>query len=159
MFSWCSWKVGRRYNYFVHWKNTTDTENSWIPFSDIPNSLFHILDQFHCRNPSRPHPPRFLFSTNSIPPTSLKSFPSNHSHSHYQPTRSPSPPPEPSFRDYQPPVQQVTRSGRVVRPPPPKDDPWEGGNVIIDPLLLAVCFRLPPSGSFGLLLDCSYFRF
>ena len=59
-----SQKVGHRYDYFAHWKNTTDTENSWIPFSDIPNSLFHILDQFHRRNPSHPHPPRFLFSTN-----------------------------------------------------------------------------------------------
>ena len=104
-------KVGRCYNYFVHWINTTDTKNFWIPFSNIPNSLFHILDQIHCRNPSRPHPPRFLFSTNSVPPTSLKSFPSNHAHSHYQPTHSPSPPPEPSFHDYQLPVQQVTRSG------------------------------------------------
>ena len=80
-------------------------------------------------------------------------FPSTH------PSPNPSPPPEPSFCDYQPPVQQVTHSSCVVHPPPPKDNPWEGGNVMIDPLLLAVCFRLPPSGSFGLLLDSSYFRF
>lgn len=117
-------KVGRRYDYFIHWKDTADTENSWIPFSEIPNTLYYILEQFHRRNPSRPHPPRFQFSTTSTePPASLDDIPSLPTHDHYQPTRTPSPPPQPCLRDYQPPLQQKSRYGRLIHPqnmrPPP----------------------------------------
>jgi hypothetical protein len=115
-------KIGRRYDYFVHWSNTTDTENSWIPFSDIPNNLYHILEQFHRRNPSRPHPPRFQFSIQTTNlPSSFNDIPSIQPHNHYLSTRSASPPPEPNLRDYQPPVQQKTRSGRIVHPPSSKE--------------------------------------
>lgn len=115
-------KVGRRYDYFIHWKDTPDTENSWVPFAEIPNNLFHILEQFHRRNPSRPHPPRFHFTTpidNS--PSSFNNIPLLQVDNHSLSTRSPSPPPESRLRHYQPPVQQKTRSGRLVHPPSSKE--------------------------------------
>ena len=117
-------KVGRRYDYFVHWKDSVDTENSWVPFSEIPNNLFHVLDQFHRRNPSRPHPPRFHFSiTPANTPSSFANFPLLQANNNHYPstTRSPSPPPDTQPRDYQPPIQQKTRSGRLVHPPPSKE--------------------------------------
>ena len=45
-----SLKIGRRFNYFIRRKDKPDSENSWIPFSEIPSSLFSFLEQFHCRN-------------------------------------------------------------------------------------------------------------
>ena len=115
-------KVGRRYDYFVSWKNSADSENSWLPFSEIPNNLYHILEQFHRHNPSRPHPPRFQFSNLfATSPTSFDTVPLIQTTAPYQPIRSPSPPPQPYLHDYQPPTQQLTRSGRLVHPPPSKE--------------------------------------
>ena len=112
-------KVGRRYDYFVHWKDLPDTENSWLPFSEVPNNLYYILEQFHRCNPSHPHPPRFLFSTTTskVPSNFNEILPNSTNDSH---TRPASPPPQSYLRD-QPPLQQKTRSGRLVHPPASKD--------------------------------------
>ena len=115
-------KVGHRYDYFVRWKNLPESENSWLPFSEISNTLFHILEQFHRRNPTRPHPPRFSFSiTNTDSPSSFQDFSLNKTDPKNLPSRPISPPPQPYLRDYQPPVQQKTRSGRLIHPPASKD--------------------------------------
>ena len=117
-----SQKVGRRYNYFVSWKDSADSENSWLPFAEIPSNLYHILKQFHHQNPSRPHPPHFQFSNSSTTiPTSFDTIPLIHTTIPYQPIRSPSPPPQSYLHDYQPPAQQLTRSGHLVHPPPSKE--------------------------------------
>ena len=114
-------KVGRRYDYFIHWKDLPDSENSWLPFAEIPNDLYYILEQFHCRNPARPHPPRFEFSiTNSESPSTLNDLPLIQPEPHYQPARSRSPPPQSYIRD-EPPIQQKTHSGHLVHPPSSKD--------------------------------------
>ncbi|GLB39530.1 putative coprinopsis cinerea okayama7 130 [Lyophyllum shimeji] len=117
-------KVGRRYDYFVHWHDEPDSENSWIPFSDISTSLYEALEQFHRRNPRRPHPPRFDLDPSTHHPIRTpdadlapRSIPSSTSPR----LRSPSPPPGPWQRDYEPPMQTTTRSGRVARPPKSKD--------------------------------------
>ena len=56
-----SQKVGRCDDYFVSWKNSANSENSWLPFSEIPSNLYYILKQIHRQNPSQPHPPHFQF--------------------------------------------------------------------------------------------------
>ena len=107
-------KIGRRYDYLIQWKNSLPSENSWIPFAEISLSLYPQLEQFHRRNPSLPHPPRFLILENtSVPDTASASVPKI--------IRSTTPPPEPWTQDYQPPVHTVTRSGRHIHPPKSKD--------------------------------------
>lgn len=115
-------KVGRRYDYFISWKGLPLSERSWVPFAELPNSLNEVLEQFHRRNPARPHPPRFSF-THSIPSIPSISTPTTEPPPppHYNPPRTPSPTPGPWLRDYQPPNQTTLRSGRVARPPASKD--------------------------------------
>ena len=36
-------KLGRRYEYFVHWKNQPDSECSWVTLTDIPRSFDELL--------------------------------------------------------------------------------------------------------------------
>ncbi|KZT05016.1 uncharacterized protein LAESUDRAFT_657044 [Laetiporus sulphureus 93-53] len=47
-------KVGRQYNYFIHWKDQPVSERSWIALSDIPSSLNEQLKCFLCRHPKLP---------------------------------------------------------------------------------------------------------
>ena len=117
-----SQKVGHHYSYFVSWKFSTDSENSWLPLSEIPSNLYYILKQFHHQNPSQLHPPHFQFSNSfTTSPTSFDTIPLIQTTIPYQPICSPSPPPQPYLCDYQPPAHQLTRSGRLVRPPPSKE--------------------------------------
>lgn len=55
-------KVGRRYEYLVSWKNQPDTENSWIPLSDLPRTYDEQLERFHRRHIKLPRPNRFDFT-------------------------------------------------------------------------------------------------
>jgi hypothetical protein len=111
-------KVGRRYDYFIHWRNFPISERSWIPMSDIPTTLNEQLERFHRRNPKLPRPPRFNFDRVISPVKSL-SDPSPEIPD--PPARVPTPPPEPRSAPYEPPTQTTTRSGRVARPPASKD--------------------------------------
>jgi hypothetical protein len=125
-------KIGRRYDYLIHWKNQLTSEDSWIPFAEVSTSLYPQLEQFHRRNPSRPHPPRFLITDiHSIPDSISSSTPIPSSIS-YNDTRSVTPPPQPWLRVYEPPTHAITRSGRHVHPPKSKDQesvrPKKGGN-------------------------------
>lgn len=52
-------KVGRRFDYLVKWLDHPSDENSWIHLSDIPKSKDELLEVYHRRNSSKPHPPRF----------------------------------------------------------------------------------------------------
>ena len=107
-------KIGRRYDYLIHWKNLPNSENSWTPFSEISTALHQHLEQFHRRNPSRPHPPRFQIITTSIATPSTQNQAPNIN-------RTSTPPPEPWLRDYEPPSHTITRTGRHVHPPKPRD--------------------------------------
>ena len=50
-------KIGHHYDYLIYWKDQLDSENSWTPFAEISTSLYPYPEQFHCCNPSQPHPP------------------------------------------------------------------------------------------------------
>ena len=63
-------KLGRRYEYFVHWKNQPDSERSWVTLTDIPRSFDELLQQFHRRHPRLPRPHRFDFDRSFAPPSS-----------------------------------------------------------------------------------------
>lgn len=115
-------KVGRHYDYLIHWKDLPQTKDSWIPFAELPNSLFPILESFHCRNPSIPHPPCFQFShIHSSSFINFDSVPSIPTTSNYNPDRLSSTPPTPWMRDYEPPQFQSTSSGCRIHPPASKD--------------------------------------
>ncbi|KAJ3495813.1 hypothetical protein NLJ89_g10573 [Agrocybe chaxingu] len=47
-------KTGHRYEYLVKWIDQPDSENSWIPLSDIPSSFNELLERFHRRHPRAP---------------------------------------------------------------------------------------------------------
>lgn len=117
-------KIGRRYEYLVRWKDQPDSENSWIPYSEISSSLFPILETYHRRNPHAPHPPRFQFThSSSNHPTSLNSIPQIPTTIQvYNQIRSDSPPPTPWMTSYEPPLFQTTSSGRRVHPPTRPDE-------------------------------------
>ena len=107
-----------RHDYLIHWKDLPDSENSWIPFSEISTSLYPFLEQFHRRNPTRPHPPRFQII--NVPSTSIPiSIPSTVLD--YNTAQSSTPPPEPWLQTYEPPTHSITRTGRHVHPPKSKE--------------------------------------
>ena len=120
-------KIGHRYEYFVQWKNQPDSENSWIPLSDISTTDNELLERFHRRHPRapRPHP---LLLTKSVPPVEDDSVPVSTS----TPIvdfdiralpRPRSPVPEPVPAHYTPLSQTTTRTGRISRPVARYDPP------------------------------------
>jgi hypothetical protein len=131
-------KLGRRYDYFVQWKDLPAAEHSWVSLSDIPTTLNEQLECFHRRHPKLPRPHRVVIDTvtpansESVPDTAINPVPSvvappspssppDESH----PFRSSSPPPvHTRGAPYEPPSSTTMRSGRVSRPP-----------VCLDPLI------------------------
>ena len=106
-------KIGWCYEYLIHWKQSPDSENSWTPFAKIPTMLYFILEQFHCWNPTPPHPPQFLI-------TSDYSTTVNAPSSDIWP---PTPPVESwsQTTNYKPPSTTVTCTGCHVHPPKQSD--------------------------------------
>ncbi|KLO04320.1 hypothetical protein SCHPADRAFT_796525, partial [Schizopora paradoxa] len=47
-------KIGRRFDYFVTWKDKPSTEASWVPLAEIPTELNELLERFHRRNKKAP---------------------------------------------------------------------------------------------------------
>ncbi|KAH7919984.1 hypothetical protein BV22DRAFT_978033, partial [Leucogyrophana mollusca] len=47
-------KIGHRFEYFVHFKSLPDSEDSWIPLSDIPTTYNELLEHFHRRHTKAP---------------------------------------------------------------------------------------------------------
>lgn len=124
-------KLGRRYDYLVSWTGKPESENSWIPLSELPHSLDETLIKFHRRHPKLPRPIRFdtqvALPSLSIPfPISGSQLPLELTDPTPQPftiQRSPSPPPvKPRNLYYQAPPQTTLRTGRVSRPRPRPDD-------------------------------------
>lgn len=43
-------KTGHRYEYLVRWKSLPESEDSWLPLSDIPTLFNELIERFHCRH-------------------------------------------------------------------------------------------------------------
>ena len=115
----------------MRWKDSPDTEDSWIPLSDIPTSADELIERFHRRHTRAPRPHRLLIDR-VVPIPPLEAVPSAadiasapqvpppvHPVVPAAAPRPPSPRPEPqNLRQvYEPPTRTTTRSGRVSRPP------------------------------------------
>ncbi|KAJ3782967.1 hypothetical protein GGU10DRAFT_378110, partial [Lentinula aff. detonsa] len=119
-------KIGQRYDYLIHWKDQPDSEDSWIPLSDLPDSTNELVDNFHRRHPRSKRPPSSVLSSSRqvvfTPQSDDVEIDSADSSRPVPPAtvrRSPSPIfINPNLRvNYQPAPQTTTRSGRVARPP------------------------------------------
>lgn len=124
-------KVGRRFDYLVSWTNKPESENSWVPLSELPQTLNEILIKFHRRHPKLPRPIRF--DSHVTQPTTFTPFPNSGpplpdevtdpSPQPYTLQRTPSPPPvKTRGHYYEAPPQTTLRSGRISRPRPRPDD-------------------------------------
>lgn len=137
-------KVGRRFDYLVHWKGFTADEDSWVPLQDMSTNLDEDILCFHRRHPSKPrphtlelnpsHPPVSLLDpplpspeTSSIPiiidPSTADSLPvADPLPPHLAPYSAPIPNlsksinPRDKHLSYIPPPVTTTRSGRKSRP-------------------------------------------
>ena len=124
-------KVGQRYEYLVNWKDQPESENSWIPLSDIPSSHNELIDKYHRRHPRSPRPPAILLSkSRPFHSTDTHSSSDSTSNLNFNSTPSRSIPPQASHRPrspppitqnlrahYEPAPQSTTRSGRISKPP------------------------------------------
>ncbi|KAH7882536.1 hypothetical protein F5I97DRAFT_1783929, partial [Phlebopus sp. FC_14] len=43
--------IGHYFKYFVHFHSLLDSENSWIPLSDIPRTYDKLIDCYHKHHP------------------------------------------------------------------------------------------------------------
>ena len=51
-----SWKINHYYEYYVQWKNQPESENSWVPMSNIPTTDNKLINCFHWWHPHAPCP-------------------------------------------------------------------------------------------------------
>ncbi|KAG2368892.1 hypothetical protein BDR07DRAFT_1268801, partial [Suillus spraguei] len=49
-------KTGHRYKYLVTWKSLPESDDSWLPLSDIPTLFNELIECYHCRHPHSPCP-------------------------------------------------------------------------------------------------------
>lgn len=117
-------KLGRRYDYLVHWTDSSISDRSWVPLSDIPAAMNEMLERFHRRHPRLPRPPRIQFDS---PPRARtdRTAPVATPASIIHPVRLMSPPPQRAVQ-YEAPSRTTTRSGRIARPPQRFDPPLGG---------------------------------
>lgn len=127
-------RLGQRYEYLVHYKDSTAEEDCWIPLSELSTSYNELLECYHRRNPHTPCPSSILHhnarTTDSsaplrpqVPPSSAAAPPPPAPaipHSAPRPS-SPAPAHLNPHVEYTPPSQTTLRSGRVSRPPPRRD--------------------------------------
>ena len=138
-------KIGHRFEYFVRWKDLPESENSWIPLSDIPTSQNELIDRFHCCHPRAPHPHTIVLNqcfpvppTTHSPSVSIELTPQTSSphtdsmltvpQASSAPLAAPMVPPAAARpasppvihqrlrSEYVPPIQTTTRTGRVSKP-------------------------------------------
>jgi len=130
-------KIGHRYEYLVRWKSLPESEDSWIPLSDIPTPFNELIERFHRRHPRSPRPHSFDINKNynilsitdysstssslQVPPSSAvpseSPEPSSMPPEPPKPSSIPTKPPEPSSVPSVPTVAAV--SPAVARPPSP----------------------------------------
>ncbi|KAJ3725638.1 hypothetical protein DFJ43DRAFT_1157365 [Lentinula guzmanii] len=119
-------KIGQQYDYLIHWKDQPNSEDSWVPLSDLPNSTNETIERFHRRHPRTKRPPSsVLSSSRQLTFTPQSDDVEIDSADPSRPTppiadrRSMLPAPiNPNLRiNYEPPTQTMTRSGRVAKPP------------------------------------------
>jgi hypothetical protein len=137
-------QIGRRFDYLVKFEDQPDSEQSWVPLTDIPTAYNEHIEQYHRRNPSRPRPAdSTLFHSRSIshskvPHAPIAPVPDSSSPKQIQNDKNtssstsipipfpfsqiprsctpPLPKPPNPRSNYIPPHQSTTRSGRVSRP-------------------------------------------
>jgi hypothetical protein len=132
-------KTGHRYEYLVRWKSLPESDDSWLPLSDIPTSFNELIERYHRRHPRSPRPhvidmnknyhASFVATDYLLPSSSQIPLPA----ASPAPPEPPAPalaavppaaarPPSPvAIRqrlrsEYVPPTQTTTRGGRVSRP-------------------------------------------
>ena len=142
-------KIGHRYEYFVHFLNLPDSEDSWIPLSDIPTSSNELITRFHRRHSRAPRPHQLVLdqtfpappvlenpvlteltdtvstSTQELPVTRTEPAASSSSVVPLAAAHPASPPVilENLRTAYVPAAQTTLSSGRVSRPPSRLDPP------------------------------------
>jgi hypothetical protein len=132
-------KTGYRYEYLVHFHNTSEDEDAWVPLSDIPHTADEMLERFHRCHPRAPRLQRVVLdktypvnepnsdSTSSTAPSSDSSPPIIPTTNPLPTTstavppvsrRTPTPPPlqENLRSNYVPPMVTTTQSGCTSRP-------------------------------------------
>jgi hypothetical protein len=129
-------KIGHRYEYLVRWKSLPESDDSWLPLSDIPTSLNELLERYHRRHPRSPCP--HIIDINKNYHTSSAATDTSLSLSSQVPSSvAPPEPPVPALAavppaaarplspvavrqrlrsEYEPPTQTTTRGGRVSCP-------------------------------------------
>ncbi len=134
-------KLGQRYEYLIRWKDLPESEDSWVPLSDIPTTSTELVDRFHRRHPRSPHPHRLVIdrlapipepdiidTTDAPSPLSAQMPPAVSAPAPAVPAAAPRPRSPPAIRQnlrevYEPPSQTTTRTGRVSKPPQRYDPP------------------------------------
>ncbi|KAG2340613.1 hypothetical protein BDR05DRAFT_846490, partial [Suillus weaverae] len=43
-------KIGHRYEYLVWWKSLLESDDSWLPLSDVPTSFNELIEHYHRRH-------------------------------------------------------------------------------------------------------------
>lgn len=124
-------KVGHRYEYLVHYSNSSSDEDLWIPFSDLPTTSNELIERFHHRHPKSPRPHPLVIHATIQPPSfetiiSESIATSSSSSLPIPPSYNPRPHSPKPFVDnprsfYTPPTSTTLRSGRVSRPHPRND--------------------------------------
>ena len=46
-----SCRIGHCFEYFIHFRSLPNSENSWLPLSDIPRTYDELIDRYHRRHP------------------------------------------------------------------------------------------------------------
>ncbi|ESK84514.1 reverse transcriptase-rnase h-integrase [Moniliophthora roreri MCA 2997] len=121
-----SQKIDKTYEYLIHFHETDQSEDSWIPLSDIPSNLDETIDRFHHRHPRAPRPNNILFQqrlTFNNSDEALVTLSSEDSVDKSIPVR-PTSPKNVSINpktNYTTPVCTTTRSSRVSQPAPRLD--------------------------------------
>ena len=120
-------RIGLTYEYLVHFKDSDNSNDSWVPLTDIPSTYDDLIEKFHRRHPKAPKPDSSILdrapnvfeapSDSGIKEAEAVDK-SNHIHTTLiQEERSPN-----LQTTYTPPTCTTTRSGRISQPPKRPDD-------------------------------------
>jgi transposase InsO family protein len=133
-------KIGHHYEYLIRWKSLPESEDSWLPLSNIPTSFNELIERFHRRHPHSPCPHSLDINKN-YNDSSITDYSSTSSPIQVlmpvKPSASSSMPPMPALAavppaaarslspvavrqrlrsEYVPPTQTTTRGGHILCP-------------------------------------------
>jgi hypothetical protein len=150
-------KTGHHYEYLVHFHDTSEDDDAWVPLSDIPHTANEILERFHRRHPCAPRPQCVVLdktypvkepnsdSTSSTVPSSDSSPPTTPTAVPPVTCRTPTPPPlRQNLRsNFVPPMVTTTHFGCISCPPqcldpvhiPKPRRPPKNSTLVVPPVL------------------------